>query len=133
MAGFASSMMVGAGPLLEQLRKLEAESPREFGMALQAEALKAIADAKQQVPVDTGRLRNTGFVMPPEVANGRIQVRLGFATKYALAVHERTEVKHPVGKAKYLTDALTARRAGFRERLLARIQTLVAKGKAAAR
>ena len=68
-----------------------------------------MADSKTYyVPVDTGNLRNSGFVEAPEVTLDGVEVRLGFggaAVEYAAAVHEMPP-SWGQGKNKYLSQAL---------------------------
>lgn len=74
---------------------------------LRQEGEKAMTEAKQETPVDTGVLRASGIVDGPHNDGGSVWLELGFggaASSYALIVHERTDVHHPVGKAKYLED-----------------------------
>lgn len=70
------------------------------------EAEAIMTDSKEHyVPVDTGALKGSGFVEKPTLNGTAIRVALGYggpATGYALVVHERLGVHHPVGSAKYL-------------------------------
>lgn len=46
---------------------------------------------EQYVPVETGTLKSSGFVGPPDIRGGNVTVSLGYggpAAPYALAVHE---------------------------------------------
>lgn len=67
-----------------------------------------MAEAQQQTPVRTGRLKGSGLVEPAEVTDGMISISLGFHTKYAIYVHENLETFHKIGKAKFLEDPLMA-------------------------
>lgn len=83
-------------------------------------AAQEIMDLSQlQVPFETGTLRNSGFVSGPERdESGRVQVRIGYggeadkqnpktgqmASEYMIPVHERLDVQHPIGKAKFFED-----------------------------
>ena len=59
------------------------------------------------VPVDKGRLRGSRYVEEPEIAPGKIVVRMGYATDYAAAVHENIMAEHkPPTMAKYLEAPL---------------------------
>jgi hypothetical protein len=46
-------------------------------------------------------------------------VELGFGTRYAVYVHERTELHHKVGQAKFLQSAANEERRGFIRNLAA--------------
>ena len=78
------------------LRKLvrQAREASEAG----AEALLSASQAN--VPVDTGRLRDSGTVVSDSSG-----AAAGYTADYAVYVHERTWVAHPSGKAKFLEDA----------------------------
>jgi len=64
-----------------------------------------------RTPVDTGELRSRAFVSPVDEENGTISVAVGYEgkneePKYAVYVHERTELHHRIGQAKFLESAL---------------------------
>lgn len=61
---------------------------------------KILKEAKTRTPVDTGFLRSSG-----EVERKRDHVAIRFTAKYALPVHERVEVPHSPGEAKFLENA----------------------------
>ena len=90
---------------------------RAVGGAVYREASRVMASSIREVPVDTGRLRATGFVSAPDTTTRDVSVQLGYGTDYALPVHERTEVSHAVGKAKFLDDPLNAARSGMADRI----------------
>lgn len=87
-----------------------------LGKALYGEAQGIMAASEPLVPVDTGALRSSGYVTPPEEDGDRVVVYLGYggpAAKinpktlestdgYAIYVHENLEAHHPVGCAKFL-------------------------------
>ena len=57
------------------------------------------------VPVDTGALKNSGFVDFPQVSRSKVTVTLkygGPASSYAAIVHEDLQATHTVGQPKYL-------------------------------
>jgi len=64
-----------------------------------AERVKEVAQAN--CPYQSGRLHDSARI--EEDARGCTVV---FDAPYAWAVHERTEVRHPNGKAKFLEDAV---------------------------
>lgn len=91
-----------AGPL--------ATKALESAMMLEQEAI--IAAAKERTPVDTGTLRGSGTVLAPEVSGTQVTVESGFggaAADYAIPVHERLGVHHPVGEAKFLERSFLER------------------------
>lgn len=71
------------------------------------------------VPVDTGTLKASKRVLPPEITPDGVRVVVGYgygeednpksgepAIGYAIPVHERTDVHHQVGQAKFLEQAV---------------------------
>jgi hypothetical protein len=85
-------------------------SDLESGLVQIAEEI--MTDSKTNyVPVDTGNLRNSGFVEPVRLTPNTVRIRLGFgnaAANYALAVHEAPS-GYGQGKNKYLTKAMNAK------------------------
>jgi len=77
-----------------------------FKTALKGWADDVLARSQALVPVNTGRLKSTGQVMGPEMKDGSWEVHIGYGDRktawYAQVVHERLDVRHPVGKAKFL-------------------------------
>ena len=68
-----------------------------------------MTDAKLRTPVDTGTLRASGFVALVDKGAMPKKVELSFggaAGAYAIYVHERLDVYHPVGEAKFLENAV---------------------------
>jgi hypothetical protein len=94
-------------------QKLEAAAsnlPKNVGAALYQFGEQVMAVSKERVPVDTGRLMSTGYVTLPEQQGNSIIVTLGYATDYALQVHEdmdpRTHWTRPGSGPKYLENPL---------------------------
>lgn len=79
---------------------------REIAKEVNIWAEEVMTISKQDfVPVDTGNLRASGHVIPPDPAMEPMVVTLAFggpSADYALEVHENLEVHHNVGQAKYL-------------------------------
>jgi hypothetical protein len=96
------------------------------GMYLEAESIMSVS--KRQVPVDTGRLRATGFVQLPVVSGSEISVTMGYGTNYAIFVHEITTARHRVGKAKYLQDPLEMSAQGMASRVARRAASQLVRG-----
>lgn len=91
--------------------------------ALYQEGLALDANAVKRTPVDTGRLRASHYVGPPVANGGELVVEVGFGTDYAVFVHERTDLAHKVGEAKFLQNAMNERSAGFLERVQKRTKS----------
>ena len=86
---------------LEQLKNDDALL-KSAGNVLFREATKIMNASKPLVPVDTGFLRQSGHVQPPQIVGNRVTVTLGYAAEYAIYVHENLNARHKVGIAKFL-------------------------------
>ena len=112
--------MSGTEELTKALSVFGELAKEMLGKALYREAEYIMSDAKQLCPVDTGNLRASGHVTQPEVTGESVSVVLGFggpAVKYALPVHERLDVHHPNGQAKYLEQPMLAAAKNLESRL----------------
>lgn len=111
------------------LRNLE-NAARGFGPEAQGRALFQEAHVVQKValertPIDTGALRGSYVVRPPEISREGQSVKIevgGPAAPYAVYVHERLHVRHPVGQAKYLESAVNEAARDLAERVAARLR-----------
>lgn len=111
----------GANVLVQGLETLGAEALPALASAVFQEAERIMTEAKTQyVPVDTGVLRDSGFVSPPEIGGMEVSVTLGFggaASAYALVQHERLDYTHTVGGPKYLERPVLNATNGMEDRL----------------
>mgnify|MGYP000935691953 CR=1 FL=1 len=110
----------GTREMEKALRKLGDKAEFAMKRALTTEAEKVMAIAKRLTPVDTGALRASGHVQRPVVDKNKIEVTLGFggsAASYAIFVHERTELRHTVGQAKFLEQPVNEAARGLADRL----------------
>lgn len=113
----AKHKVKGSAKLKRELRKLERFVPDAVQKALVEEALDIFAESQVQVPVDTGRLQDSGVV--GELV-GRPGVVIAYGTDYALPVHERMDVNHTTGNAKFLEGPFLAAASGMVSRLVKR-------------
>lgn len=98
-------LSIDTSDLISALSKLGKIPEKVAAPLLLTEAELLMTKAKMLTPVDTGALRASGHVQAPVVENGKVTVTLGFggaAEAYAVPVHERMDVHHPVGQAKFL-------------------------------
>lgn len=97
----------GDDKIIKKLRKLVKTAPEAVTIGMVAGGEFVMSGAVERVPVDTGRLRQTAYVAPPEAlgTNDDI-VECGFGTAYAIPVHEKTNVSHTHGEAKFLEKAV---------------------------
>ena len=106
--------------LLKDLTRLRTTIERKVGILVKdpaANALRSVGEiwmteAKKRTPVDTGVLRSSGHVQGPFKDGDSWVIRLVFggpAAPYAVFVHERLDLKHPVGQSKYLESVVQER------------------------
>lgn len=103
-----ASKIQGADQMRRRMRRFSVAGPfqRALGRILHEEAELFMPKSVRRTPVDTGALRNSATVPEPELIGsvGVVQ-EMGYgstAVDYAIPVHERLDVHHPVGEAKYL-------------------------------
>jgi hypothetical protein len=104
-----------------------ADGMRKFGGRVEAEST-------QRCPVDTGELRSRVFNEGPLRDGDEYVQVVGYekfgaqwegGRAYAVPVHERTGVNHPVGEAKFLQNAVNAlsrEYAGYLQKLLGQVK-----------
>ena len=94
----------GEKELERELRRLEKAYPDAVAISLYEVALDPIfRESQEEVPVDTGRLRSSGGVVL-RGSKREPEVIVFYGTNYALPVHQRVEVPHATGKARFLSD-----------------------------
>jgi hypothetical protein len=118
---------MGVREFIKAVEHSKAGYERAFAAALYQEGLALHAASVPQVPVEYGRLRASGYVSPPTGVDNP-EVEVGYGTDYAVYVHERTELRHKVGKAKFLSDPMNERQNGYAERLAKRTQQNFERG-----
>lgn len=117
--------VMGVGAIQAKLAGLSAAVRPAILAALFEEGETIIKESKERVPVDTGALKNSGFVEPPAwVTPGLARITVGFggpAAEYAVIVHEDFEAHHETGGPKYLESVILERAPGFGDRIAARV------------
>lgn len=128
-SGGGGAGVTGAKELTRRLAAKGLSYSRAVAGALYLQGSQIMAKSVQLVPVDTGRLRSTAYVDAPQhsITSGW-GIKLGYATDYAVPVHERTEIPHRVGQAKYLEAAIDEYRPGMPERIAAWVTQLERQG-----
>jgi hypothetical protein len=123
--------VTGLREIVKALDAAHKKTRGALGAAIYQEGFAIMRDAKVYCPVDTGRLRASGYVAPPESLEDP-KVAVGFGTDYALAVHERVEVFHPNGQPLFLKRAVDEHSAGYAERIAKRTEDNIKSGKTVA-
>lgn len=115
----------GVDNVRRSLRRKAETGQSSLEAALYREGEEIMAKSKRITPVDTGNLRATGHVRPPERTGTLVFVRLGFggpAAPYAVYVHEGTHLNFTVGQAKFLEEPIRRARRGFTKRIADRMR-----------
>lgn len=109
---------MGLGMDFDKLKRhidVEAEKfERAAYKAIERIAWEIARDAKIRTPVDTGFLRNSQKVEQ----RGPGEWAIVYLTSYALYVHEREELEHETGEAKFLENAFKAKAPTFNDDLI---------------
>jgi hypothetical protein len=114
----------GANEMINTLKEIAKKFPDRVASAIYQEAQIEMTESKRRVPVDTGVLRASGFVAPPERNGNHISVTLsygGAADNYAVIQHENLEFHHKHGQAKYLESVLNESRQYMAARIARRV------------
>lgn len=94
--------------LLQKLRRAQIEG----GISVLRQAESIMAESKAQAPEDTSTLASAGFVSSDNLG-GDPTVRIGYdgtsvnpktgdlVSSYIMPVHERLDIRHPKGNAKF--------------------------------
>jgi len=93
-----------AREFLARCRVLQAQVASAAPAALVDAGEQVLGDAQQLCPVRTGTLMGSATLDDSRAARG--EVTIGFNTTYAAAVHERMDVRHGQGQAKFLATAM---------------------------
>lgn len=111
------AIAVDTSELLGRLKRLEQSFPEILEEAMAQEMVDVYKDMMPRIPKDTGALRESAYV--ERLGNGSVEV--GVSQSYGIFVHERTELHHPVGEAKFLEKAWNFRKPGMEERIRRRV------------
>jgi len=82
--------------------------------ALEAIAFQILAGSQLRTPVDTSHLLRTSTV--EKVDDGRYKIK--YPVDYAFYVHEREELHHDIGEARFLSKAINEAKADWPENFI---------------
>lgn len=117
----------GIDAAIKNFSDMSRRGQRAYISAVRVEAELIMTESQRQVPVATGNLKSSKFVIAEEKADG-VTVVLGYRAEYALFVHEipPERANHPDGKWKYLEDPMKKAIPGFdrrvRDRMMRELQ-----------
>jgi len=116
----------GVAAALRRFREIEDKYERGVSQALFLEANRIMGESKAIVPVDTGTLKKSGTVFPPDTKGTTVEVTMGYggaASAYAVIQHERLDFHHPgQGQAKYLEQPVMDAAKGLGGRIAAKLR-----------
>lgn len=107
----------GIPELAAKLKAVMQGNKEKTQRAILQEAYALQAESQKECPVDTGRLRASAYTRPTEEG-----ARVGYTSDYSVYVHERVDIPHKVGKAKFLEDPMIRMQEGYAERVAARVK-----------
>jgi len=87
-----------------------------------------VFDASQElVPVDTGFLQDSGYIVTQDNPFGDLSsIEIGYDAPYALYIHEDLELNHPNGgTAKYLENPMELMMPDLQRNIIDRVSALV--------
>lgn len=125
--------MEGIPELIKKVGELTRAKRKGLRVGLIRMGLMVQRESQKRVPLDTGALKNSAFTRditgqksidvkisetgksakPTEAVtvigdgNDKPQVIVGYTQNYAIFVHERLELRHPIGQAKFLSSVLS--------------------------
>jgi hypothetical protein len=108
----ARGIVSGGDEFARKMRQAPDLAMLALKAALFEEQSAVIAEAQTRTPVDTGTLRGSGTVLPPEQNGSQVEVVAGFggaAQQYAIRQHEDLSLSHSVGQAKFLEQPFLER------------------------
>jgi|688.fasta_scaffold941085_1 hypothetical protein len=108
--------VLGKDILRKRISKVERNYLHAMALALQQEGESIADSSKEIVPKETGALARTIFVRPRVRAKGS-HVLVGYGAWYAAIVHQRLDVRHENGKAKFLEQPLNDASNGYIQRV----------------
>ena len=124
------SMDVDVKQLNANLERTLVRVRRERVKVVKAEAEEILQESREQVPTDTGTLRDSGFIEEqPDgsyivgYGQGGVNPKSGApAEDYMVKIHEDLTLYHQNGKAKFLEDPVNAHAAKLEASLGAKLQ-----------
>ncbi|MFA5037888.1 MAG: hypothetical protein WC479_12025 [Candidatus Izemoplasmatales bacterium] len=136
---FLDVRVTGIDTIRRRLDFFVTRFPNEVAAALKQEAELTMTESKREVPVDTGSLRNSGFVEEPRINGKNISIKLGYGgvatkvnptsgevtTTYAVIVHEDMTANHTVGNAKFLENPIKRRREKLMQNINLRVKRML--------
>lgn len=113
----SGAVLKGLDGILTKMKAYGEENKKAGAKAVLQEAYALQAESQKECPVATGRLRASAYTKPTDDG-----AKVGYGTGYSVYVHERVDIPHKVGKAKFLEDPLNRMKVGYAERIAKRMK-----------
>ncbi len=122
---------------LKQIRRnmmkiLRQNAPAAARTFLYSAGNEIMEESRKRAPVDSGDLRRSAYVTIPKTTGDKTEFEFGYggaAAAYAIPQHERTELSHRQGEAKFLDNAVSSEMAGARRIALRKAKRAFVSGK----
>lgn len=101
----SKAYFTGINGVIRNLNKEVANLKKRTVAGMWEAGLEVKRRSMELTPVDTGNLKASHYSVAYESSAGPA-VEIGLTAAYAPFVHERLELRHPVGQAKFLETAL---------------------------
>jgi len=95
----------------DEIRKGASRGVEKFSRKVEAQAV-------EWTPFEYGTLQQSARTDE----EGELSYTVSFNTHYAIYVHERTELEHDQGRAKYLEEAMKAKRGDFESTVVGEVK-----------
>ncbi len=128
--------VTGLAEIQRNIERLRTEIvPKALGAAAYGGALSVTRDARKLAPDDPSTsgndLRGSAYTtLPVETSNGQTSEG-GFGAEHAIPVHEKTEIRHSTGQAKFLEAAINAKSGSLIKTVQAKFMSSVRREKGA--
>ena len=116
----AKFQLVGTREMVARIEEVAKDARKAIDRAVYKFGNTEMREMKRLVPVDTGTLKDSGYVEKPKRDGSRVMLELGFggaAEAYALYVHEDLDAFHENGQAKFVEMPLSESAPFFAERV----------------
>jgi hypothetical protein len=116
----AKFQLVGTREMVARIEEVAHKARRAIDKAVYKFGNTEMREMKRLVPVDTGTLKNSGYVEKPKRDGSRVMLEIGFggaAEHYAMYVHEDLDAYHENGQAKYVEMPLSESAPFFAQRV----------------
>jgi hypothetical protein len=119
----------GTEEFLKNMRRLESEVLPALGTVVHAEAAEVLGTSMSLVPVESGRLKASGFVDGPELNQVRhsVTATAGYDHPEAGPIHEGVHWGIQMKAPKFLRKAATAARKRLAERVATSVRATLSR------